>query len=84
MHLTYDGTLESSRYFPGKLFSVAPEVMAKIAGVLARNERLVTFWRHPDLGVFALVLVGAISCSHWPEINGVRIILFVIVDSLIF
>ncbi len=70
VHLPCDGTLDSSRYFPGKLFSVAPEIMARITGVLARNERLVTFWRHPNLGIFAVVMVGAMVVGRIKTVWG--------------
>jgi len=44
--------------------------MDKIPTVLARNERLITFWRHPTLGIFALVMVGAMVVGRIKTIWG--------------
>lgn len=58
VHMPYDGTLESVRYVPGKLFSVNPMTADHIDGLFAKNERVVSLFNSPQ-GPFAVVLVGA-------------------------
>lgn len=59
VHMPCDGRLLGMRYIPGSLFSVRPEIVRSMDGLLARNERLVCWFAHPRHGVFAMVLVGA-------------------------
>lgn len=59
VHMPCEGRLLGMRHVPGKLFSVRPEIVQGIDGLLARNERLVCWFEHPWHGVFAMVLVGA-------------------------
>ncbi|MGO3741715.1 archaetidylserine decarboxylase [Kerstersia sp.] len=59
VHLPCAGRLLGMRHVPGTLFSVRPEIVAGIDGLLARNERLVCWFAHPQHGIYAVVLVGA-------------------------
>jgi phosphatidylserine decarboxylase len=45
-------------YVPGELFSVSPLTAARVPGLFARNERVVTLFDTPK-GKMAMVLVGA-------------------------
>jgi phosphatidylserine decarboxylase len=58
IHMPCDGTLESARFVPGRLFSVNLATAALVDQLFARNERVVCLF---DAGEprFALVLVGA-------------------------
>jgi phosphatidylserine decarboxylase len=58
VHMPLAGTLESMRYIPGKLFSVNPLTTENVDNLFARNERVVSFFKH-DHGSFAIILVGA-------------------------
>jgi len=58
VHMPCTGTLQNLRYIPGKLFSVNPLTTTHIDHVFAKNERVVTLFKHPA-GDFAIVLVGA-------------------------
>lgn len=59
VHMPCEGRLLGMRYIPGRLFSVRPDIVQGIDGLLARNERLVCWFEHPRHGIFAMVLVGA-------------------------
>ncbi len=59
VHMPCDGRLLGMRYVPGTLYSVRPEIVQGMEGLLARNERLVCWFEHPLYGVYAMVLVGA-------------------------
>lgn len=59
VHMPCDGRLLGMRHIPGSLYSVRPELVESMPGLLARNERLVCWFEHPRFGVFAIVLVGA-------------------------
>lgn len=59
VHMPCAGRLIGMRHIPGSLFSVRPTIVRRIDGLLARNERLVCWFAHPDVGTFAVVLVGA-------------------------
>jgi phosphatidylserine decarboxylase len=59
IHMPADGTLTAAWYVPGRLFSVNATTAAAIAGLFARNERIVCLFDDAPLG-FALVLVGAL------------------------
>jgi len=58
VHMPIAGTLVSSRYIPGDLFSVNDKTAQALPGLFARNERLVCQF-DSELGQFALVFVGA-------------------------
>ncbi len=59
VHMPCAGRLLGMRYVPGTLYSVRPEIVQGMKGLLARNERLVCWFEHPLYGVYAMVLVGA-------------------------
>ncbi len=59
VHLPCAAQLVAMRHVPGRRFSVRPEIVERVDGLLARNERRVCHFRHPVWGEFALVLVGA-------------------------
>jgi phosphatidylserine decarboxylase len=58
VHMPIAGTLISTRYIPGDLFSVNDKTAQGLPGLFARNERLVCQF-DSELGQFALVFVGA-------------------------
>lgn len=58
VHMPFDGTLTTTRYVPGSLFSVNTVTAANIPDLFARNERLVCLF-DTDFGRAAVVMVGA-------------------------
>jgi phosphatidylserine decarboxylase len=58
VHMPLAGTLVRTVYVPGKLFSVNQATAENVAGLFARNERLVCIFE-TELGPMAVVLVGA-------------------------
>jgi phosphatidylserine decarboxylase len=58
VHMPFKGTLRSSIYVPGQLFSVNHKTARNVPGLFARNERLVCIF-DTENGPMALVLVGA-------------------------
>ena len=58
VHMPIAGTLISTRYIPGDLFSVNDKTAQALPGLFTRNERLVCQF-DSELGQFALVFVGA-------------------------
>lgn len=59
IHMPCDGQLLSMRYVPGDLFSVNPLTAQHVAGLFARNERVVCEFQSATHGRFVMVLVGA-------------------------
>lgn len=59
IHMPADGTLTAAWYVPGRLFSVNATTAAGVAGLFARNERIVCVFDDAPQG-FALILVGAL------------------------
>jgi phosphatidylserine decarboxylase len=59
IHMPCDGQLISMTYVPGKLFSVNPLTAQHVAGLFARNERVVCEFYSAKHGRFIMVLVGA-------------------------
>lgn len=59
IHMPMTGKLACMRFVPGRLFSVNPWAVDNVAGVFARNERVVTHFDTAFGGV-AQVLVGAL------------------------
>ena len=59
VHMPITGTLLSSVYIPGDLFSVNNATAENVPRLFARNERLVTIF-DTEIGKVAIVLVGAI------------------------
>jgi phosphatidylserine decarboxylase len=68
IHMPADGTLTAAWYVPGRLFSVNATTAAGVAGLFARNERIVCIFEDGGFS-FALVLVGALfvgsMSTHW-------------------
>lgn len=59
IHIPLSGRLLSMTYIPGKLFAVNPATVRTIPELFARNERVVLTFE-TDIGIVALVMVGAI------------------------
>jgi phosphatidylserine decarboxylase len=70
VHMPASGTLSSSVYIPGDLFSVNQETAEGVDRLFARNERLACLFDGPD-GGFASVMVGAMIVAGidtvWPH-----------------
>lgn len=70
VHMPAAGTLKSTTYIPGKLFSVNQQTAQGVDSLFARNERLACLFEGPD-GLFASVMVGAMIVSGinpvWPH-----------------
>lgn len=62
VHMPLAGELVETVHVPGRLFSVAPEPVASIPNLFARNERLVCHFDGAH-GPFVVVLVGAMLVS---------------------
>jgi phosphatidylserine decarboxylase len=58
VHVPLDAKLRSTRYIPGRLYSVAPFTVQGVPRLFCRNERLVCVFDTP-LGAMAQILVGA-------------------------
>lgn len=58
VHMPFAGTLTTTRYVPGTLFSVNNSTAANIPDLFARNERLVCVF-DTEYGKAAVVMVGA-------------------------
>ncbi len=59
IHMPRAGRLRLTRHVPGRLFSVNAVTAAAVAGLFARNERVVCIWDE-DRQPFSMVLVGAL------------------------
>jgi phosphatidylserine decarboxylase len=68
-HMPLAGTLTESVHVPGRLFSVAPAVVAQVPRLFARNERVV-FHFQGEHGPFAVVMVGAMLVSSVETVWG--------------
>jgi phosphatidylserine decarboxylase len=62
LHMPVTGTLREMVHVPGRLFSVNEATARSVPGLFARNERVVAIFE-TELGLMALVLVGAIFVS---------------------
>ncbi len=62
VHMPLSGKLRETVYVPGRLFSVATHTVRTVAGLFARNERLVAIF-DTEAGPMAVVLVGAINVA---------------------
>lgn len=60
VHMPFRGELKETVYVPGRLFSVSALTAQHVPGLFARNERVLTLF-DSDLGLFAVVLVGALN-----------------------
>ncbi|UCE88725.1 MAG: phosphatidylserine decarboxylase [Pseudomonadota bacterium] len=58
IHMPLEGTLREMVHVPGRLFSVNPATVARVPGLFARNERVVTLFDTAH-GPLAVILVGA-------------------------
>jgi phosphatidylserine decarboxylase len=63
VHSAWRGRIRSWRYLPGLLYPVNKQGIAKVHGVLARNERVVAHC-DTEFGPAALVMVGATCVGH--------------------
>ncbi len=73
VHMPLSGTLVETVHVPGRLFSVAPQPVAAIPRLFARNERLVCHFEG-EHGPFAVVMVGALLVSSVSTVwNGLTI-----------
>jgi phosphatidylserine decarboxylase len=59
IHMPIASTLRAAWYVPGNLFSVNATTAAAVAGLFARNERIVCLFEDGSLS-FVMVLVGAL------------------------
>jgi phosphatidylserine decarboxylase len=59
IHMPSDGTLTAAWYVPGRLFSVNATTAASVAGLFARNERIVCVFDGATAS-FAVIMVGAL------------------------
>lgn len=70
VHMPATGTLKSTTYVPGKLYSVNLATAAGVDRLFARNERLACLFEGDD-GGFASVMVGAMIVAGidtvWPN-----------------
>lgn len=62
IHMPIDGQLISSTYVPGRLFSVAPDIVNNIPRLFARNERVICEFATQH-GRLAVIMVGAINVA---------------------
>jgi len=60
LHMPLSGRLTTMLHVPGRLFSVAPRIVAQTPGLYARNERVVAFF-DTAIGPIAMALIGAIN-----------------------
>ncbi len=61
IHMPMNGQLLRATYLPGELNSVSIDLLDKIAGLFARNERVVLEFMGDDKQPFLMVLVGAVN-----------------------
>lgn len=59
IHMPAAGTLVSTHYIPGRLFSVNQTTVQRVPDLFARNERVVCVF-DGEAGRFAVILVGAL------------------------
>ena len=75
VHMPAAGTLRSTTYLPGKLFSVNQQTAEGVDRLFARNERLACLFDGP-VGHFASVMVGAMIVAGidtaWPSRFGIH------------
>ncbi len=61
IHMPMNGKLLRARYIPGELNSVSITLLDKIAGLFAKNERVVLEFESDNGQPFLMVLVGAVN-----------------------
>lgn len=69
LHMPITGQLTTMLHVPGRLFSVAPRVVAHIPRLYARNERVVAFF-DTAIGPVAMALIGAINVGSIETVWG--------------
>ena len=62
IHMPCDGSLQSMRHVPGRLFSVNPRTTRSVPRLFARNERVINVFE-TEFGPMVLIMVGAIFVS---------------------
>lgn len=62
IHMPCAGELIEQTHIPGRLFSVAKHTVNTVAGIFARNERVIASF-NTEHGNMAMVLVGAINVA---------------------
>ena len=72
VHMPLDGRLLQTVYVPGRLFSVNPVTTAQVAGLFARNERLVCLFE-TAVGRVAVILVGAMIVAGIETVWGGKV-----------
>jgi phosphatidylserine decarboxylase len=60
LHMPISGRLTTMLHIPGRLFSVAPRIVAQTPRLYARNERVVAIFE-TAVGPVAMALIGAIN-----------------------
>jgi phosphatidylserine decarboxylase len=60
LHMPLGGRLTTMVHVPGRLFSVAPRIVAHTPRLFARNERVIAFF-DTSIGPVAMALIGAIN-----------------------
>lgn len=60
IHMPLAARLQQMVYVPGRLFSVNPATTRAVDKLFARNERVVNYFHHDEMGPFLLILVGAL------------------------
>lgn len=60
LHMPLSGRLTTMVHVPGRLFSVAPRIVAHTPRLFARNERVIAFF-DTAIGPVAMALIGAIN-----------------------
>lgn len=61
IHMPMNGQLLRARYIPGELNSVSITLLDKIAGLFAKNERVILEFKSDSGQPFLMVLVGAVN-----------------------
>ncbi len=61
IHAPFEGKLKRAKYIPGELNSVSITLLDKIAGLFAKNERVVLEFETDSGKPYIMVLVGAVN-----------------------
>jgi phosphatidylserine decarboxylase len=59
VHAPCDCRVSAHAYRPGHLWPVFPAAVRRVPSIFSRNERLITWLEHPEIGEMALIMVGA-------------------------
>jgi phosphatidylserine decarboxylase len=71
VHMPIDGKLMTTKYIPGRLFSVNSQSVAHIPNLFCRNERLISLFQ-TKVGLLAIILVGAMLVAGIETVWGQR------------